>query len=259
MCQEQCLGKCCWMTGFLISSIMGCFFVMTFSSFISFEFPDSSIFKYDKNDTKILNKEREDYDSISKYPKLMELYNNYTNEIYYNLRYDFSFIHNIIVLPSFTILTIIFAINKNHIIIFYILELISIVLQLITTALKIDAVKKSNEDNYFYILDFNDYSEEAKKIFQKFDYYKDNNIYIISIIPLVLIFLQFSNLLCFCKCNKESLDTICKKEDDNKIVFILLNIVFGLVSGIINILSPILYYPCENKYSDYFKLDEYVL
>lgn len=258
MCQEQCLGKCCWMTGFLISSIMGCFFVMTFSSFISFEFPDSSIFKYDKNDTKILNKEREDYDSISKYPKLMELYNNYTNEIYYNLRYDFSFIHNIIVLPSFTILTIIFAINKNHIIIFYILELISIVLQLIPTALKIDAVKKSNEDNYFYILDFNDYSEEAKKIFQKFDYYKDNNIYIISIIPLVLIFLQFSNLLCFCKCNKESLDTICKKEDDNKIVFILLNIVFGLVSGIINIISPVLYYPCENKYSDYFKLDEYV-
>ena len=101
MYQKVCLCKCIWITIFLFLSFVSCTLVMLFTLFKSFEFPDSSIFKYDKNDTKILNKEREDYDSISNYPKLKELYNNYTNDIYYNLKYDFSFIHNFIVLPSF--------------------------------------------------------------------------------------------------------------------------------------------------------------
>ena len=264
MCQELCLCKCIWITIFLLFSFAGCCLVMFLTPFNSFEFPDSSIFKYDKNDIKILNKEREEYDSISNYPKLKELYNNYTNDIYYNLKYDFSFIHNFIVLPSYIFLTIIFAfnliINQNHKIKFYILELISIVLQLIPSALKIAAVKKFKKDDYFSLFDFDGDNEEVNLIYQSFSSYREDNSNYpnISIILLVPICMQFSTLFCCCKCNKESLDTICENENENKNIFMLLNIVFGLVSGFIFIISPFLYYPCENKYSDYFKLDKYL-
>ena len=237
---------------------------MVFTKFIRFEFPDSSIFKYDKNDTKIFNKESEYYNSISNYSKLKKIYINYTNDIYYNLRYDFSFIHNYIILPSYIFLTIIFTfnliINETHINTFYILELISIILQLILTALKIDAVRKSKEDNYFSFLYYSGDNEEAKLIYQSFSFYREynSNIYIVSILPLVIICIQFSTLYFFCKCNNEMPDTMCEKEDENNIIFILLNIFFELITLIIFILSPILYYPCKIQYSDYFKLDEYL-
>ena len=131
-------------------------------------------------------------------------------------------------------------------------------MQLIPTALKIDSVKKFKEDDYFSFLDFDGDNKEINSIYESFSSYREDNSNDYSIILLVLICIQFSTLFCCCLCIKESLDLICENENGNKNIFMLLNIVFGLVSGFIYILSPFLYYPCENKYSDYFKLDEYL-
>ena len=60
-------------------------------------------------------------------------------------------------------------------------------MQLIPTALKIDAVKKFKEDDYFSFLDFDGDNKEINSIYESFSSYREDNSNDYSIILLVLI------------------------------------------------------------------------
>jgi hypothetical protein len=83
MC-EKC-GKGVFFIIYLLIVLAGSIFVMFSTICYPYFFPDDSIFK----DDKILINYR--YTPINYYPELEAIYNNYSNNIYYQRKYDLSF------------------------------------------------------------------------------------------------------------------------------------------------------------------------
>ena len=109
----------------LFSSIL--IFVITFCT--RFSFPDDSIFK---NDQILLDTY---YHDISFFPKIEEIYKNYSNDIYYKRKYDLSLSYNVAVIPIFMLLALIFGANliccDNDKVWFIIIGILSIISQII--------------------------------------------------------------------------------------------------------------------------------
>ena len=239
---------------YLLVVLAGSVFVFILTISFPFSFPDDSIFK---NDRILVGHE---YRDISYYPNLEMIYQNYSNDIYYQRKYDLSFSYNISVIPLFMLLTLIFAANficcdknKTWYAIIGIITIISQVVPLINNILK---TKKKKEDlpelsNDYY------YSEDFEEIFDAYEDYKEgfpNSLYITVIALLgVHAFIWFFLLILK---KEENLDN--KEEKKKKAsCIVMFHFIFGIFSAGIFIFSPYLYYNCKNRYSDNFFPNNY--
>ena len=103
MC-DKC-GKCFLFIFYILILLVGSFFVIVSTMCIPFSFPDNSIFK----DDKILFNNY--YTPIYYYDELEEIYSNYSNNIYYQRKYDLNFSYNYGVIPLFALLSLILGAN----------------------------------------------------------------------------------------------------------------------------------------------------
>ena len=99
---------CCKYSSFIfyIIIILACsFLTIIFTMCLPLTFQDYSNFK---NDEIFVDG---DYYPISNFPNLEKIYKNYSNNIYYQIKYDFSKVYNFTVISIFTIMKIIININ----------------------------------------------------------------------------------------------------------------------------------------------------
>ena len=99
-----------------------------------------------------------------------------------------------------------------------------------------------------------EYIGETKEIFSDYKEYRETlskPIFYVLLSLFLIEFLVWLILLCIKNKEEEKKDNNCKK------LTILFYAVFGLVSTIVFVFSPYLYYNCKNRYSKNFHLDGY--
>ena len=253
MC-DKC-GKAVLFIFYLVILLVGSLAVMVFTMCKPFFFPDDSIFK----DEQILINHR--YKPLYYYPGLEEIYANYSDNIYYQRKYDLTFSYNIGVIPIFAILSLVFGANficcdynKTW---YIIIDIFTIISQVIPFVNKNKTIKKLKSlpvlSNYY---EYN-YSEDLDDIYEAYEDYRigfPNWVYIVSAALLGVHFLIWAIV------------SIFKKEDDSENnkgnkkkarCTVLFHLVFGIISAALFIWSPYLYYPCKNRYSDNFYPKKY--
>ena len=248
MC-EKC-GKGVFYIIYLLIVLAGSIFVMFSTICYPYFFPDDSIFK----DDKILINYR--YTPINYYPELEAIYNNYSNNIYYQKKYDLSFSYNIGVIPIFAILSLVFGANficcDYNKAWFIIVGIVTIISQVIPFVNKNKTIKKLKNlpvlSNYY---EYN-YSEDLEDIFEAYEKYREDFPNVIYIVSAALVGGHFITWISF---------SIFKKEDDSENnegnkkkarCTVLFHLIFGMISAGVFIFSPYFYYQCKNRYSDNF-------
>ena len=248
MC-EKC-GKGVFFIIYLLIVLAGSIFVMFSTICYPYFFPDDSIFK----DDKILINYR--YTPINYYPELEAIYSNYSNNIYYQRKYDLSFSYNIGVIPIFAILSLVFGANficcDYNKAWFIIVGIVTIISQVIPFVNKNKTIKKLKNlpvlSNYY---EYN-YSEDLEDIFEAYENYREDFPNVIYIVSAALVGGHFITWISF---------SIFKKEDDSENnegnkkkarCTVLFHLIFGMISAGVFIFSPYFYYQCKNRYSDNF-------
>ena len=243
-------GKCLFYTFYFLVVFIGSIllFFLTFCN--PFSFPDDSIFKNDK-----ILIDNSYYSNISFYPELEEIYKNYSNDIYYQRKYDLNLSYNISVIPIFMILSLIFGANficcDNDKAPFIILGIITIISQVIPFFNKIKSNKERSE-----LPGLLNYDTEFNKIFEAYDDYKSRPpkgffIAVFSLLGVHFIIWLFTSI-----CKKQSAENNTRKKKYARLAVIFF-VVFGCLSSFIFAFSPYLYYNCKNRYSDNFYPNEY--
>ena len=243
MCNPFCkLFIFCIYGGLLISSS---YFIIDSSLCTPFYFPDDSIFKNDKILFDL------NYSNISSFPYLEQMYKNYSNNIYYQIKYDLNFSVIFALLPIFVILTFILSANFifciNYKSYFYFFGMLTFLMQVLLLVNKIYSnLYKEN------LPKFENYNNTFPEIFKEYNDYKyvdENDIYTIII---VLLSIQFVIFLC--------LVIFIRKQQDNKYnnnCTIIFHTIFGFASTCVFAFSFYFYYPCKNRYSGNFLPDKY--
>ena len=256
MCEKERCCICIVFSLFLIVTLVANAFLLVFTRIFPFQFPDNSIFK---NDQILIERNNSfEYDNISKYEKLQELYQNYSNNIYYKRKYDFSKSYNIGIIPIFFILTIVFSVNliccKNDKVLFIIIRIIFIILQL-ATLLNLLLFSEKERKKLPELENFSEGEGEISKILKNYNNYRkifSKEIHIAIYAVLGLEFFIYFMISIF----KKGDNTQSRKEKFAR-TSLLLHSIFGLISVILFHLSPHIYYSCKNKYSDNFHSNEY--
>ena len=246
----ECCGKCFIFSFYLIVLLVGSFFTIALTFCSPFSFPDNSIFKNDK----ILFENN--YHYLSDFPDIQQLYQNYSNDIYYKRKYDFNNSYNIAVVPIFMVLSIIFAASfichSYDKIIFFFVGLFTVIIQVIPLLNKIYSIKQKKK-----LPEIEIFSSELYSIYQAYKDYREQNpnyMYIILIVLLSIQLIICFFLLIFKKEDPSNLDNRKKKLARCTLIF---HSVFGITSTIIFIFSSYLFYPCKNRYSNNFLPDKY--
>ena len=127
-----------------------------------------------------------DYEDLSSFPELEEIYKNYSNHIYYQRKYDLNNSYNISVIPIFMLLSLIFGANliccNNDKVWFIIIGILEIISQVIPFLNKLKSVKKRKE-----FPELTNYLKEYKEIFEEYEEYKKGISNIVFIIAIVLL------------------------------------------------------------------------
>ena len=243
MCNTFCkLFIFCIYGGLLISSS---YFIIDSALCTPFYFQDDSIFKNDQILFEL------NYYNISSFSYLEQLYKNYSNNIYYQIKYDLNFSIIFALLPIFVILTFIlsavFIFCSNYKSYFYFFGMLTFLIQALLLVNKIYSnLYKEN------LPEFENYNNTFPEIFKEYNDYKyvdENDIYTIII---VLLSIQFFIFLC--------LVIFIRKPPDNKnnnSCNIIFHTIFGFVSTCVFAFSFYFYYPCKNRYSGNFLPDKY--
>ena len=252
MCENSC-GKCAITFFYIYFLIVGSGVVLYITLCKIYQFPDDSIFKNDE--VYISN---DGYYPIHNFPNLEEIYKNYSSNIYYQRKYDLNTFYNLLIIPAFVILSIIFGscfiCCKYEKVWFGLINIFTIIIQVAPFLNKILYSDKriknlpdlEMDDVNFYSI-FEDY-EDYKKLYPEYF-----NYIIIGLLGAQFIIWFLVLIL------KKSDDSENEPQEKNKCkrCSIFFYIVFGLISTGIFSVSPFLYYPCKNRYSNYFLSDRY--
>ena len=256
MCDKQKCISCFVFSLFLIVSLIAFVFLLVITSIFPFEFPDNSIFK---NEQILIRRNNSfEYDNISKYEKLQEIYQNYSNNIYYKRKCDFSISYNFGLLSIFFILTVVFSVNficcKYDKVLFIIIGIIFILFQL-ATLLNLVLFSETKRKNLPELEKCYPEIDEIYKIFNNYDDYRkifSQGIHIAIYVILGVEFLMYFLISIFKQ--EDNLQNRKKKLARTTLLF---HSIFGVISVILFHLSPYIYYSCKNKYSDNFLSHEY--
>ena len=179
MCESKC-GKGIICTLYFVILLASSIFIFVISFCSRFSFPDNSIFK--NNQFLFEN----DYEDLSSFPELEEIYKNYSNHIYYQRKYDLNNSYNTSVIPIFMLLSLIFGANliccNNDKVWFIIIGILEIISQVIPFLNKLKSVKKRKE-----FPELTNHYEELKEIFEEYEEYKKGISNIVFIIAIVLL------------------------------------------------------------------------
>ena len=250
MCESKC-GKGIICTLYFVILLASSIFIFIISFCSRFSFPDNSIFK--NNQFLFEN----DYEDLSSFPELEEIYKNYSNHIYYQRKYDLNNSYNTSVIPIFMLLSLIFGANliccNNDKVWFIIIGILEIISQVIPFLNKLKSVKKRKE-----FPELTNYFEEYKEIFEEYEEYKkgiSNIVFIIAIVLLGILLIIWFLISILKKTQNSDKNTTKQKCSRCSVMFYA---IFGFISSSIFIFTPYLFYECKNRYSDYFLSNEYV-
>lgn len=250
MCEGCC--NCFIFSFYLIILLTGSLLTIVITMCTPFSFPDNSIFKDDKV---LIDKE---YHHITDFPDLYQIYRNYSNDIYYQRKYDFSLSYNIAVIPIISILSIIFSANficcKYDKILFFVFGFFNILLHLTPLLNKIYSNKQKKN-----LPELEELENDFDEIYRAYEDYRNilsKNIYILLLILLGIQFIIFICLVIIKKADssKDNNNNYNKKCARCSILFYS---TFGIASTSIFIISTYFFYPCKNRYSDNFLSDKY--